>query len=275
MATLNELAEENSGMVIISGPTGSGKSTTLERLMRQIVATNPGGNCLSVEDPPEYRIPGLVQLPVANLKSDEDRGHAYAEAIAAALRSDPDRIMIGEIRTRATACHAFEAVMTGHQVLTTVHANDSLGIVPRLMDIGVEKYKLRDPSLIRGLLAQRLVRRLCRSCRRPVHPARANLRKDLVARLTALLPEQPIWMPGPGCGNCRDGYQGRTVIAELATPDHILLDLMVGGEREPAMRHWVRNLGGRPFVQHALEKIASGIVDPVQVESKVCRLVAP
>lgn len=270
--TLIAFTENQTGIVVISGPTGSGKTTTLERLMRRIVESNPGESVLSVEDPPEYKILGVVQLPVSNMRNDDDRDVAYTEAIAAALRSDPDRIMIGEVRTHAAAHHAFEAAMTGHQVLTTVHANDALGIVPRLMDIGVESYKLRDSSLVCGLVAQRLIRRLCPRCRRQTDLMAADLPLDMAMRLRAILKERPVWLPGAGCGACRQGYDGRTVVAEIIRPDQKLLDLLCVGERHAAQRYWAATLGGRTFADHAIEKIADGVIDPIQAEYKVGKL---
>jgi type II secretory ATPase GspE/PulE/Tfp pilus assembly ATPase PilB-like protein len=267
---LEAFTDVPAGLVVVSGPTGSGKTTTLERLMRRIVETHPGDAVLSVEDPPEYLIPGVVQLPVANLHNDEDRDDAYQEAIAAALRSDPDRIMIGEVRTRATARHAFEAAMTGHPVLTTVHANDALGIVPRLLDIGVEPFKLRDPSLVIGLVAQRLVRRLCPECRRPA--GAADLPAGMATRLGPAIVERPFWLPGPGCPRCRLGYRGRTVVAELIRPDHALLDLLVEGKRHRALDYWLSTLGGKPFSHQVARAIAQGTLDPIQAESQFGRL---
>jgi type II secretory ATPase GspE/PulE/Tfp pilus assembly ATPase PilB-like protein len=272
VADLDLLAGEPTGLVVIAGPTGSGKTTTLERLLHKIVAENPGSNVLSVEDPPEYQIDGVVQLPVANLRSDEDRESCYTEAIAAALRSDPDRIMIGEVRTKAAARHTFEAAMTGHQVFTTVHANDALAVVPRLRDIGVENFKLRDHSLVRGLVAQRLLRRLCPKCRVMAEPATADIPADLAERLRVLMPEEPIYLAGGGCALCRDGYMGRTVVAEIIRPDQRLLELMVSGERQSAYDHWLGELRGWPMSQHVLSKIRTGELDPVQVEQKLGRL---
>ena len=274
-AMLAEFTQSQSGLVIISGPTGSGKTTTLERLMRGIVRSYPGESLLSVEDPPEYRIPGVVQLPVSNLRNDDDRGSAYADAIAAALRSDPDRIMIGEVRTPAAAHYAFEAAMTGHQVLTTLHANDALGIVPRFLDIGVEAYKLRDSSLVRGLLAQRLLKRLCPHCRRQVDPRDCGLAGGSLARLRAVLGDGPVWLPGPGCADCRQGYAGRTVVAEVVQPDEHLLDLLCSGHRQAAIDYWKGPLDGQDFSDHALEKLRQGVVDPRQVEYRIGKLDAP
>ncbi|MTJ79754.1 MAG: hypothetical protein F8N37_01845 [Telmatospirillum sp.] len=273
VADLAAIADRQTGLLVISGPTGSGKTTTLERMMRRIVARYPGESILSVEDPPEYRIPGVIQLPVANMRSDNDRDNAYTEAIAAALRSDPDRIMIGEVRTRAAAHHAFEAAMTGHQVLTTVHANDALGIITRLLDIGVEPYKLRDPSLVTGLVAQRLIRRLCPLCRRPASSCDATVPADLAERLRALLPTDRFWLPGDGCSSCRNGYVGRTVVAETVRPDATLLALLCDGQRQDAFRHWIAELDGRPFLDHAAAKIAAGEIDPLQAEYRLGKLV--
>jgi len=259
------------GIVCVSGPTGSGKSTTLERMMRFLVRENPGDHILTVEDPPEYVIPGVVQLPVANAHTDEQRAEAYSEAIAAAMRSDPNRMMIGEVRTKASADLAYRAALTGHAVYTTVHANDAISIIPRFMDIGIEPYLLRDPAIVRGLTAQRLVRKLCPECRKKVQ-SDADLPGDLGPRIKKLLPDREIFTAGPGCGKCREGFKGRTVCAEILMPDDNVLDLLTTGRRTDALKYWKNELGGKGMDYYGLKFIEMGSADPVEIDRKIGRL---
>ncbi|OFW84169.1 MAG: hypothetical protein A2018_06600 [Alphaproteobacteria bacterium GWF2_58_20] len=259
------------GIVCISGPTGSGKSTTLERMMRALVKENPGDHILTVEDPPEYVIPGVVQLPVSNAHTDEQRAVAYAEAIAAAMRSDPDRMMIGEVRTKASADLAYRSALTGHAVYTTVHANDAISIIPRFLDIGIEPYLLRDPGIVRGLTAQRLIRKICPACRKKV-AAGSDLPGDLAARLKKRLPDAEIYTAGPGCDKCREGFKGRTVCAEIIMPDDKILELLTTGRKMDALRYWLDELHGKDMMHYALKLIAAGLVDPVEIDRKIGRI---
>src|SRR5690606_21821495 len=140
------------GINIIAGPTGSGKSTTLQRCLSTLIRERRREiSVFTVEDPPEYVIDGAQQMPVTNANTADERKAQFTKAINASLRSDPDVIMIGEIRDSSSAKLAFEAAMTGHQVWTTVHATDGLTIVSRLKDIGVEAYKLFDSTVVTGL----------------------------------------------------------------------------------------------------------------------------
>ncbi len=274
---LKILRSHPTGITVVSGPTGSGKSTTLERNLSQIVQDYPGAHVMSVEDPPEYTIKGVVQLPVASdAENDEDRQNAYVEAIAAAMRSDPDRIMVGEVRTHAAAQAALRAALTGHAVYTTVHANDALAVIARMIDIGVEPFMLRDTSLMRGIVAQRLVRRLCPQCRREA--GLDALPGDMAERLTAALsgildaPLERVFLPGDGCSHCREGYAGRTVVAEVILPDQTLLDLLVAGDRTAGEAYWRGQLNGKTMMDHGLDKVVLGEVDPIELEAKVGRI---
>lgn len=153
------------GINIIAGPTGSGKSTTLQRVLGAIIKETGGQrHVITVEDPPEYPIIGAVQTPVTNADTEEERGRQFQAAIKSAMRLDPDVIMIGEIRDAASATLAMRAAMTGHQVWTTLHANGAFAIIDRLLDIGIPLEILTDHTIISGLTCQRLVKVLCHCC---------------------------------------------------------------------------------------------------------------
>lgn len=257
------------GINIISGPTGSGKSTTLKLVLellyrerRQMI------NIITIEDPPEYEIYGAAQLPVTNVDSEEERGMAYRKAITAALRSDPDVIMPGEARDREVINLVFTAAMTGHQVWTSLHANSAMSIFDRLRDQGVERYKLTDPNLLCGLTAQRLIKKLCSSCSQPIG-------NDELASLSQSLPGfadasngylDQIRQANPaGCSHCSGGYAGRTVLAEIICPDQEFLTLMDSGDRKQALRHWQEVLGGLTMIEHGWLHMISGNVAPRDV----------
>ena len=252
-----ELMEDGCGLGFLSGPTGSGKTTALECLMRRIGLAFPGENLMSVEDPPEFKMPHVIQLSVTNTRSEEDRGEAFTEAIAGCMRSNPDRMMVGEVRARSSASLLFQFALTGHPAYSTIHANSALGIPSRLAEMGVERYLLRDPSIVRFLEAQRLVRRLCPQCR--IAAAEGELERDLVELLVRRHPDARLFLHNPeGCGHCRQGFVGRTVVAEFIQPDEDLLSLLIDGKRTDAERHWMERLGGTPMVEHAITKVASG-----------------
>jgi type II secretory ATPase GspE/PulE/Tfp pilus assembly ATPase PilB-like protein len=265
LRALRRMRQVPEGINIISGPTGSGKSTTLKIVLEALYRERAGQiNILTIEDPPEYEILGAAQLPVTNADNQEERGAAYRQAIIAALRSDPDVIMPGEARDREVIGLVFTAAMTGHQVWTSLHANSALAIFDRLRDQGIEPYKLSDPNLITGLMAQRLVKRLCATCRRP-------LERDDLARLTARIPrlaevaegfEQALHQVNPaGCADCTQGYSGRTALAETLCPDQRFLDHMLRGERQQAQQHWADTLGGLTMMEHGWLQLIAGRVD--------------
>ncbi len=268
------------GINIISGPTGSGKSTTLQRSLSALMREKRNQiNVITIEDPPEYVIPGAAQFPVTNAATDEERNEKFRAAISASLRSDPDIIMIGEIRDAASASLAFQAAMTGHQVWASLHANNAVKILARMRDLGVEPYKLGDPDLVTGLIGQRLIRRLCSKC---CLSFEEGLRRDLIpsylvdatkrvarARLHCVKVANPE--PPYDCG-CRGGFMGREVLAEVITPDLGFMKCVRNGDEEGAVAYWLDNLAGMTMLEHAAQKMVNGLCDPRDVSDKAGNL---
>lgn len=266
------------GINIVAGPTGHGKSTTLQRNILAILREHKNNIAVfTVEDPPEYPIPGAVQMPVVNASSSEERAEAFTKAIAAALRSNPDRIMIGEIRDSSSAKLAFEAAMTGHQVWSTLHSNDAITIPFRLRDLHVEEYKLIDPTLLTGLISQRLVRKLCSHCRRPVINSN-DIPHGVLSRLEeAEITVNSVRIHNPkGCEKCEHtGYSGRTVTAEVIMPDVGFMELVRKDRKQDAYDYWLSELNGRTMIEYGLDLIHKGVVSPLDAERVLGHLVRP
>src|SRR5688572_21612211 len=212
------LIDRPHGIILVTGPTGSGKTTTLYAALNAIVG--PELKVLTVEDPVEYHLQGVNQIPV-----DHHVGMTFEKGLRAILRHDPDVVMIGEIRDLETARAAIQASLTGHLVLSTLHTNDSASAPMRLIDMGVEPYLVS--STLIGCMAQRLVRKSCPKCTRPYAPTRDKLPRDFD------LPDGQTLYYGQGCPNCRNlGYRGRAGLYELLVmSDDIAARIM---ERAPA-----------------------------------------
>lgn len=256
------------GIVIVAGPTGSGKSTTLQRnMISMLQERNYELNLITVEDPPEYPIPGARQMPVTNATTEEAKDREFTKALAASLRSDPDSLMIGEVRTLSAADLAFRGALSGHSVWTTLHANSAPAIMMRLKDMGVEDFKLQDPSIMKGMLSQRLFRKICPYCR---VPAKDKLDNQAVERLRQSFGDIGVelsYLRGPGCKHCEyRGVKGRTVVGEFLLPDATFLDLMIRGESKKALDYWVTELNGRTLREAAQARMLKGLIDIDEVE---------
>jgi type II secretory ATPase GspE/PulE/Tfp pilus assembly ATPase PilB-like protein len=277
---IRRMRRKTEGINVISGPTGSGKSTTLHRALIALMHEKRNQiNVVTVEDPVEFIIPGAVQLNVVNASGDDERAAKFQAAINAALRDDPDVIMIGEIRDQPSSHLAFAAAMTGHQVWASLHANNAMSILDRFRDQKVEMYKLGDPTLVTGLIGQRLIRRLCPKCRLTLGDARARnlVARDVlhdIDRICEAVPNPGVHFANPdpvGC-TCRGGYTGREVVAETIVPDQDFMVSVRAGDKAAGHRYWLDKLDGLTMLEHGAQKMIRGLCDPRDVEDKVGEL---
>ncbi|CAK8742741.1 hypothetical protein SODG_005995 [Sodalis praecaptivus] len=201
-----------------------------------------------------------------------ERGSAYSKAIVAALRSDPDIIMPGEARDASVINLVFTAAMTGHQVWTSIHANSAIGVFDRLKDQRVETYKLTDPSLLTGVISQRLVKKLCNYCKVPFiddGSTKYGFLKSMILSSFYTVNRQVYEQNDSGCSYCAGGYSGRTALVEVIVPDFRFLDLLSSGHRQEANDYWLENLGGISIYEHAWLRIAEGVISPYDALLKV------
>ena len=271
VAAVNLMKARPTGINILAGPTGSGKSTTLQRTLRQIAKERDFKlNIITVEDPPEYPIIGAVQTAVSNAENEAERSAAFQKAISGAMRLDPDIIMIGEVRDGPSAQLAVRASITGHQVWTTVHANNAMLIVDRLIDLGVPLSLLADSNIVTGLICQRLVKVLCPHCKVPFNKKMDRISPDLKDRILRTTHSSNVYMQGDGCPHCHHtGTAGRTVLVELITPDPKFMEFIKRGDKVGAHDYWINDQGGKSMLHHAIEKINQGLVDPEAAENQV------
>jgi len=247
--TFADLIMKSHGIFLVTGPTGSGKSTTLYAALTRI--NTPERNIISIEDPIESEITGVNQAQI-NLKA----GMTFASALRSILRQDPDVIMIGEIRDSETADIAVRAAITGHLVLSTLHTNTAAGTISRLNDLGVEPFLLSSAMI--GVLAQRLVRKICPSCRKEVPPD--------AARLGPLAAFVKKCFMGQGCPSCRmSGYIGRIGIFELAPISESVRRKISTKAVDQEIEEEFRKMGVRSMVEEGLEKVNQGITTVEEV----------
>lgn len=266
------------GINIICGPTGSGKSTTLQRILRSIIVECGGTkHTITVEDPPEYRIIGALQTAVTNAATAEERSREFQAAIRSAMRLDPDIIMIGEMRDPASANLGIEAAITGHQVWTTLHTSSAMAAFPRLANMGLDMDMITDPAIITGVTCQRLLKVLCPHCKEPLNDPRVQRRfkagsLDRVMR-TIRFDGNTVYVRGADskiCPHCfGTGTAGMTVAAETIITDANLMGFLRNRDRIAATQYWLSERKGISMLQHAIQKVESGLVDPFDAEDVV------
>jgi len=265
LKVIKEAIEKPYGMILATGPTGSGKTTTLYAIMR--ILNEEGVNVVSLEDPVEYYMEGVNQS-----QTRPDIGYTFATGLRSIVRQDPDIIMVGEIRDEETAFLATHAALTGHLVLSTLHTNNAIGTIPRLIDLGVKPYLI--PPTVNISLAQRLVRKLCPECKKKVKPA-TKIRDLILAELDAIpssakgdlkIPKDLTIFEPVGCKKCRfEGYSGRIAVFEVLAMTDSLADLILKEPSEVKILEEAKNQGMITMKQDGILKVLDGITSIEEV----------
>lgn len=242
----SRILKNSSGLIMIVGPTGSGKTSTLYTMIEELKSETV--NMISLEDPVEFQIEGVTQVAI-----NEKIGLSFASALRSCLRQDPDIISIGEIRDGETASIALRAAMTGHLVLTTVHTEDAVSAIDRLRDLGVEPYLIG--GSLRGVVSQRLVRKICPNCREEYTP------DPEIIDLAGINPLNKHFYKGKGCYMCFDsGYKGRTGVFEILTIDSFLRDQISKGINGNELRKLVSERGSfTPMIVNGRDLVEKGV----------------
>ena len=243
-----EILSRPQGMILVTGPTGSGKTSTLYASLNWI--KSPVKNIITVEDPIEYLLEGINQVQI-----NPRAGVTFAGGLRSILRQDPNIVLVGEIRDQETAGIALEAAQTGHLILSTLHTNDAPSSISRLIDLGIEPFMVA--SSVCGILAQRLTRKVCQDCARTVEPGAVTLEKF---GRTAIPPGIPHWQAGVGCEACsHTGYRGRLAIHELLLVTDEIRDLIARRAPEHQLREAGRRAGMRSLMEDGVDKAAQGL----------------
>jgi general secretion pathway protein E len=242
------------GMLLLTGPTGSGKTTTLYSALREV--SRPELKVVTVEDPVEYHLDGVNQIQVKS-----EIGLDFARCLRSILRHDPDVIMVGEIRDKETAAMAVQSALTGHLVLSTLHTNSAAATFARLLNMGVEDYLIA--SAVIGVMAQRLVRKVCQECKQPYTP-------DAAIREKHGLDESAKFYRGAGCRSCLNtGYRGRTVVGELLVVDEAIQRAVLDGKSSAEIHRVAVDRGMITLWAHAIEKVLAGETTYEQVVENI------
>jgi len=254
---LDREIKKPNGMILTTGPTGSGKTTTLYAFLRKIYT--PDVKVITIENPIEYHLTGIVQT-----QTDSEKGYTFAEGLRSALRQDPDVIMVGEIRDNETAEVAVNASLTGHLVLSTLHTNNAAGTFPRLIDLGVNPKVIS--SALTVAIAQRLVRKLCDKCKKEVEldgpwkqTADLILSKVLDQSYLVGVQREKMYEPGEGCADCHDGYKGRIGVFEAVLVDAAIEKVVINNPSERDIREAAKPQNQLTLAQDGVIKILQGV----------------
>jgi type II secretory ATPase GspE/PulE/Tfp pilus assembly ATPase PilB-like protein len=253
LSLLRSMYHITHGIILSTGPTGSGKTTSLNAVLREIRSDTI--KIITIEDPVEYVTDGIDQI-----QTNEKIGLTFDTILRRVLRQDPDVIMVGEVRDSTTAELAMRAALTGHLVFSTLHTKDSVSVITRLRNMGIEPYLIA--AVLKGSIAQRLVRKICRSCRKEVTPTRRE--RELFARYSL---EAGRLFRGKGCKACGGtGYRGRTGIFELFTTDERIEEMILQGKKDSEIKSYLVKKGMKPLIINGLEKTLQGETTVTEIE---------
>jgi len=271
---LKLLMDAPSGIVIFTGPTGSGKTTSLFEVLQELARQKPQRRQVTIEDPVEYPMNWAVQMAVTNARNDAETGAAFSDRVRVALRMAPKIILLGELRGPDVAVSALEAAVTGHQVFTTLHVTDPFLFVERLEIMDSTRLARRvfcDHKIVRGVVAQRLLPQLCRRCSIPLHKAPKVLPERLVKALETWGDLKLVRVKGPGCERCNhDGTTTRFAVTEVVVTDSkVMKDFVDHGSEVARDNYRARPDADPSMLEAAIHYALSGAVDPRSVEEEV------
>lgn len=258
------------GLILFSGPTGSGKSTTLNRYLTMFNKEHGGRRSIfTIEDPVELTVEGADQTEIPYCETIGERNSAFTKLLSSGLRSDPDVVMIGEVRDEPSAALSIQASMTGHQVIGTVHANNAIGSLMRLVDLGVAEELVFDSNNVIGLVSQRLLKVLCEECKIPLLEAKDRISEQDYNRIMQTgINVGHAYVNGGGCECCHGrGATKRTVVSQVIKTDMLLMSYLRKHDLVKASEHIKDHIKAESMIEHALIKINQGIVDPFDAES--------
>lgn len=274
VANLTRLFDSPNGLVIFTGPTGSGKTTSMYECLQETARQKPYRRLVTAEDPVEYPMPWAVQLSITDGKNDKEKGEAFSERIRTMLRMAPKVILLGELRGPEVSSSALEAALTGHLVITTLHVTDPFLFVERLEMMDPDRLNRKvfcDHKIVRGVVGQRLVPKLCKKCSIPLEAAKEKLSPQKIKDLSTWGPLDYVRLQGDGCEECgMSGSIGRFAVAEIIVTDQQLMSDFIHHGSDTARKNYrSRAENDRSMLETVIQHILRGEVDPRRAEDEV------